>query len=142
MIRRPPRSTRTDTLFPYTTLFRSSSACQSPIAISAVSDTAAATRSSSGSATRDHHSVNTQRRHIYALQEFQIVSRCQFSKHVQQITRNGDFSDCGPGCAIFDEEARRAPAVFACYWIAAHADKFGHINAPLEIGRASCREKV
>src|SRR3546814_667989 len=27
MIRRPPRSTRTDTLFPYTTLFRSSRAC-------------------------------------------------------------------------------------------------------------------
>src|SRR3546814_16576211 len=26
MIRRPPRSTRTDTLFPYTTLFRSGSA--------------------------------------------------------------------------------------------------------------------
>src|SRR3546814_3664708 len=28
MIRRPPRSTRTDTLFPYTTLFRSASACR------------------------------------------------------------------------------------------------------------------
>src|SRR3546814_4753820 len=28
MIRRPPRSTRTDTLFPYTTLFRS--ACRAP----------------------------------------------------------------------------------------------------------------
>src|SRR3546814_20088567 len=27
MIRRPPRSTRTDTLFPYTTLFRSATAC-------------------------------------------------------------------------------------------------------------------
>src|SRR3546814_2459153 len=27
MIRRPPRSTRTDTLFPYTTLFRSPMAC-------------------------------------------------------------------------------------------------------------------
>src|SRR3546814_6871252 len=27
MIRRPPRSTRTDTLFPYTTLFRSESRC-------------------------------------------------------------------------------------------------------------------
>src|SRR3546814_7459356 len=27
MIRRPPRSTRTDTLFPYTTLFRSKSRC-------------------------------------------------------------------------------------------------------------------
>src|SRR3546814_2873525 len=31
MIRRPPRSTRTDTLFPYTTLFRSeNSACPLP----------------------------------------------------------------------------------------------------------------
>src|SRR3546814_17581006 len=27
MIRRPPRSTRTDTLFPYTTLFRSGQGC-------------------------------------------------------------------------------------------------------------------
>src|SRR3546814_7180669 len=27
MIRRPPRSTRTDTLFPYTTLFRSLGSC-------------------------------------------------------------------------------------------------------------------
>src|SRR3546814_14139220 len=27
MIRRPPRSTRTDTLFPYTTLFRSAGEC-------------------------------------------------------------------------------------------------------------------
>src|SRR3546814_6627304 len=31
MMRRPPRSTRTDTLFPYTTLFRSASLPHSPI---------------------------------------------------------------------------------------------------------------
>src|SRR3546814_5449481 len=30
MIRRPPRSTRTDTLFPYTTLFRSPTCVSSP----------------------------------------------------------------------------------------------------------------
>src|SRR3546814_9923043 len=30
MIRRPPRSTRTDTLFPYTTLFRSPVRCEMP----------------------------------------------------------------------------------------------------------------
>src|SRR3546814_9278080 len=30
MIRRPPRSTRTDTLFPYTTLFRSDRECPHP----------------------------------------------------------------------------------------------------------------
>src|SRR3546814_12601150 len=31
MIRRPPRSTRTDTLFPYTTLFRSPGGVETPI---------------------------------------------------------------------------------------------------------------
>src|SRR3546814_8317476 len=31
MIRRPPRSTRTDTLFPYTTLFRSIGVLRSPL---------------------------------------------------------------------------------------------------------------
>src|SRR3546814_19238554 len=31
MIRRPPRSTRTDTLFPYTTLFRSGEAARNPL---------------------------------------------------------------------------------------------------------------
>src|SRR3546814_20751920 len=31
MIRRPPRSTRTDTLFPYTTLFRSNRRCACPV---------------------------------------------------------------------------------------------------------------
>src|SRR3546814_3354852 len=37
MIRRPPRSTRTDTLFPYTTLFRSSSTGNYTISWSTVS---------------------------------------------------------------------------------------------------------
>src|SRR3546814_19449947 len=35
MIRRPPRSTRTDTLFPYTTLFRSGLHDVSPIRLAA-----------------------------------------------------------------------------------------------------------
>src|SRR3546814_3224158 len=38
MIRRPPRSTRTDTLFPYTTLFRSSVATMNSIAIAVERD--------------------------------------------------------------------------------------------------------
>src|SRR3546814_3118204 len=38
MIRRPPRSTRTDTLFPYTTLFRSRPAAQGPLAAAPAAD--------------------------------------------------------------------------------------------------------
>src|SRR3546814_18268401 len=33
MIRRPPRSTRTDTLFPYTTLFRAAVRKQAPVVV-------------------------------------------------------------------------------------------------------------
>src|SRR3546814_12451395 len=51
MIRRPPRSTRTDTLFPYTTLFRSLTAQYSPaIRINAVSPGAVATELSAHTA--------------------------------------------------------------------------------------------
>src|SRR3546814_9649278 len=44
MIRRPPRSTRTDTLFPYTTLFRSTLAAAPPAASTSPSPQAAAFR--------------------------------------------------------------------------------------------------
>src|SRR3546814_4281277 len=43
MIRRPPRSTRTDTLFPYTTLFRSTVAAVVTEPTTAVTTTAAPT---------------------------------------------------------------------------------------------------
>src|SRR3546814_14133672 len=42
MIRRPPRSTRTDTLFPYTTLFRSCASTSAPIQVKASAVMAAA----------------------------------------------------------------------------------------------------
>src|SRR3546814_9105655 len=49
MIRRPPRSTRTDTLFPYTTLFRS----LPPGHLRAAARAAAGGRESDGAITRD-----------------------------------------------------------------------------------------
>src|SRR3546814_5075248 len=51
MIRRPPRSTRTDTLFPYTTLFRSPRAVrprQSPDSLSPMTPPADASSASAG----------------------------------------------------------------------------------------------
>src|SRR3546814_13208097 len=49
-IRRPPRSTRTDTLFPYTTLFRSQSPRPAPAAAGSVRDNGAGRRYRSSSA--------------------------------------------------------------------------------------------
>src|SRR3546814_4505527 len=40
MIRRPPRSTRTDTLFPYTTLFRSIEAARDMVRVTVAAETA------------------------------------------------------------------------------------------------------
>src|SRR3546814_11012538 len=51
MIRRPPRSTRTDTLFPYTTLFRSGDRSREGIGGAAVSDAVGNLRRPSGQAS-------------------------------------------------------------------------------------------
>src|SRR3546814_18464818 len=53
MIRRPPRSTRTDTLFPYTTLFRSSQAAPIP-KVSGLREEAAVTSLAQSTA---HHPI-------------------------------------------------------------------------------------
>src|SRR3546814_12289422 len=45
MIRRPPRSTRTDTLFPYTTLFRSAPAAPAAVAVESAADHPGAVKS-------------------------------------------------------------------------------------------------
>src|SRR3546814_5576496 len=57
MIRRPPRSTRTDTLFPYTTLFRSGSA---PAADAARADIAAAEAGRTIAGLRPNPTVSTE----------------------------------------------------------------------------------
>src|SRR3546814_10727488 len=52
MIRRPPRSTRTDTLFPYTTLFRSSERARAAAVRQHQQRMAAATRQNEGMGER------------------------------------------------------------------------------------------
>src|SRR3546814_11367971 len=61
MIRRPPRSTRTDTLFPYTTLFRSASPSAPGTARPDPGSAAPACRRRrrGGAAPGRHHSVRT-----------------------------------------------------------------------------------
>src|SRR3546814_2672767 len=69
MLRRPPRSTRTDTLFPYTTLFRSRHPKPyfiSPIAVSAALTSA---RISSPDSTCDPYRARSQARNIFRSEE-------------------------------------------------------------------------
>src|SRR3546814_18393841 len=57
MIRQPPRSTRTDTLFPHTTLFRSASAWSPRLAASAAPTRADARQQGSARGDRRLHAV-------------------------------------------------------------------------------------
>src|SRR3546814_13344769 len=93
MIRRPPRSTRTDTLFPYTTLFRAGQ--------------------------QDGHGEHRQRNATAGAGKMH-GSRSPEHDGQQPVILN---LECSPGVS---------PAAIAMRW---------HVPR-LEIGRASCRERV
>src|SRR3546814_4278048 len=80
MIRRPPRSTRTDTLFPYTTLFRSPSACHfCKTAIkSSVVCRSTAEKGSSSSKVSASCSNNRSEEHTSELQSLMRISYAVF----------------------------------------------------------------
>src|SRR3546814_9664975 len=71
MIRRPPRSTRTDTLFPYTTLFRSRPAVHRVTVENMAQSDASAPRT-----TRSNHSC--QRHPRTAIESADLASRKRF----------------------------------------------------------------
>src|SRR3546814_4847992 len=79
MIRRPPRSTRTDTLFPYTTLFRSTltrSTCGWPTRHGR--SAARGRRTATCAATRSWKSRNRSEEHTSELQSLMRISYAVF----------------------------------------------------------------
>src|SRR3546814_7282655 len=79
MIRRPPRSTRTDTLFPYTTLFRSVGRCHAGISQSSTVGGARA-----GRAARARSGFSSKARHPYP-----CAGRCHAEGWPQRGRRDG-----------------------------------------------------
>src|SRR3546814_16912163 len=119
MIRRPPRSTRTDTLFPYTTLFRSADA-------------------KIGAGRRDQR--------LGMWDDFGFGARRRIGREAfAQALALGDVEHCEPfqegnGAGIV-ARLHRAPRSFArlarfCGILLAI------LPAAAQIGRASCRERV
>src|SRR3546814_4887904 len=97
MIRRPPRSTRTDTLFPYTTLFRSlprRPSTRSPAALSRTSFVAQARSGASGNRqTFARRAVPDSRseEHTFELQSLLRLSSAVFRSY-RYIVRSIFFS--------------------------------------------------
>src|SRR3546814_3780075 len=82
MIRRPPRATRTDTLFPYTTLFRSARPCGNTVA------KADNVGERCGTQTRRFHAQKTSRseEHTSELQSLMRISYAVFCLKKKKTT--------------------------------------------------------
>src|SRR3546814_8412457 len=80
MIRRPPRSTRTDTLFPYTTLFRSDRCAHSarPTRRSAMGDRQAGARDLPDRRRHSDHCRGRSEEHTSELQSLMRISYAVF----------------------------------------------------------------
>src|SRR3546814_17530563 len=90
MIRRPPRSTRTDTLFPYTTLFRSHSRQQAQRQDRGrwfVHDRTRASRS--GGCQLGRNRQPRTRHHVHALGRRERACRSDHASHQARSTRKG-----------------------------------------------------
>src|SRR3546814_11008649 len=129
MIRRPPRSTRTDTLFPYTTLFRSSHPerqhAHQPIPESAID---------------------------YSLDRVNKIESRTSGEKVQDVANSMRVS-MQHHCGVFRTLDLLQKGVESIEGIAQQADNIyfddkskvfntARIEALEEIGRASCRERV
>src|SRR3546814_4678212 len=86
-MRRPPRSTRTDTLFPYTTLFRSRCGCKSPCREGLAAEAAPATAAAAPDAklaamapspAAAHHRATRSEEHTSELQSLMRTSYAVF----------------------------------------------------------------
>src|SRR3546814_3669303 len=97
MIRRPPRSTRTDTLFPYTTLFRSAERlpastrpfdCRRPI--SEVCGSSGSTRTPGASSLRCSTTTGRSEEHTSELQSLMRISYAVFclKKKKKHLTKS------------------------------------------------------
>src|SRR3546814_3905258 len=87
MIRRPPRSTRTDTLFPYTTLFRSVSSSRAILYASGGDDYAEAAATAAKS-LRDE--INRHRRSEEHTSELQSLMRNSYAVLCLKKKNHGD----------------------------------------------------
>src|SRR3546814_2792880 len=89
MIRRPPRSTRTDTLFPYTTLFRS--LC-TPLFVEHLAQSLAGVRAQWQAGERGHPLLHRSEEHTSELQSLMRISYAVFclkkkkNRYLQYIT--------------------------------------------------------
>src|SRR3546814_20654885 len=118
MIRRPPRSTRTDTLFPYATLFRSgSTTIGGTIASNAGGPAKGGRLQSIGSCP-------------FAFRKSFALLKCLHPKKPL-------WADSGDGCGAFSTRWRTVTtfAAFFCAWRP-------HSMKKAAMGRATCREKV
>src|SRR3546814_7338442 len=96
MIRRPPRSTRTDTLFPYTTLFRSANRCGHRLDSAATepsesryikTESPSKRRSRNSSPTSSLHAARYQQFLRYGIQRSPLIRSEEHTSELQSLMR-------------------------------------------------------
>src|SRR3546814_5684539 len=108
MIRRPPRSTRTDTLFPYTTLFRPSIAQRATPAKSAMATTGVPFSSAKTMAPSAKSPPDTPMRSEEHTSELQSLMRTSYADFRLKKQTN-DAKDTTPKTARHDKQCARLP---------------------------------
>src|SRR3546814_12328633 len=129
MIRRPPRSTRTDTLFPYTTLFRSRA--DQLEAIATIADLDAEPQFDLPQVRVERAAQIDEALRIVGFQHQIELGRRRGLAHARAIVSRRPCN----------EFAIASVMITSTNWPTSDASP-SKLTMPLQIGRASCRERV
>src|SRR3546814_13627442 len=124
MIRRPPRSTRTDTLFPYTTLFRSGEGPPASLRLRLAEDRATLGVAHDGPLDLERAAEDVERTHLQPCHLTPAQAQDGAEPYHGAMLRRERLGD---GYELLRREDVHLG------W---------HLGRALEMGRASCRERV
>src|SRR3546814_10429111 len=114
MIRRPPRSTRTDTLFPYTTLFRSLQIGAGVRMRLAEDDVIGVDAPVDRAARRDQRIAHRSEEHTSELQSLMRISYAVFclkkNKHIQTNPNTSHSTNTPPQLLSTDNQTNQHPS--------------------------------
>src|SRR6188768_1570978 len=121
---------------------RASAPASRTVAVSSAASRVRVVSSRKASASAKRQTLDSHRRRIDAVAEFEIVGRLHRLEYLEQMTGDGDLAHGISELAVLDPEAGGAAAIITGHAIDAGADQIGDVKTLLDVGHQFSRRHL